>query len=300
MVDVPQNFSMTPEQIMQMQQQSENPLQKYLRQPAIYLKLPSGGKYWPAGTLDMPVNGELPILPMSTKDEIVLNTPDALMNGQGVVDVIQSCVPNVKNAWTMPIMDVDAVLIAIRIASYGEKMEYRSTCTACQNQDEYEIDLREFLDLNIDASAYAQPFEYKGMQISLRPINYYTINLQNLDQFEQQRMITMLSNDTLSEEEKQARYYEIFKNMTRYTIKNISGSIEKIVTPDGQTVTDEQHIEEFLENSERQLFATMREKMEEVNKGIPEKAVTSTCSECNEQYKSPFTFDQANFFAFAS
>jgi len=138
------------------------------------------------------------------------------------------------------------------------------------------------------------------MQISLKPINYYTVNIQNLDQFEQQRMITMMSNDALSEEEKQARYYEIFKNMTRYTIKNISGSIEKIVTPDGQTVTDEQHIEEFLENSERQLFATMREKMDEVNKGIPEKAVTSTCSECNHMYKSPFTFDQANFFEFAS
>ena len=300
MVDVPQNFSMTPEQIMQMQQKPENPLTKYLRQPAIYLKLPSEGKYWEQGSLDMPLNGELPVLPMSTKDEIVLNTPDALMNGQGVVDVIESCVPNIKNAWKMPLTDVDSVLIAIRVASYGESMEYNSTCPSCSNSDSYEIDLRQFLDMGADISGYLVPFDYKGMQVHLKPIDYSVINIQNLDQFEQQRMVVTLNNDTLSEEDKQARYYEIFRNMTRYTIKNVSGSIDRIVTPDGQTVTNTEHIEDFLENSERQFFSTMRTKMEEVNKGIPPKHVTNTCSECQHQYESPFTFDQANFFAFAS
>jgi hypothetical protein len=115
MADVPETFSMNME---------PNPLNQYLRQPAIHLKLPSGGEYWPMGTLEMPITGEVPILPMSTRDEIVLNTPDALMNGQGVVDVIHSCVPNIKNAWAMPAMDLDAVLIAIRIATYSEKMSY--------------------------------------------------------------------------------------------------------------------------------------------------------------------------------
>ena len=300
MVDVPENFSMTPEQIMQMQQKPENPLAKYLRQPAIYLKLPSEGKYWEQGSLEMPLNGELPVLPMSTRDEIVLNTPDALMNGQGVVDVIESCIPNIKNAWKMPLTDVDSVLIAIRVASYGESMEYNSVCPSCNNSDTYEIDLRQFLDMGADISGYLVPFEYKGMQVHLKPIDYSVINIQNLDQFEQQRMVVTLNNDNLSEEEKQVRYYEIFRNMTRYTIKNVSGSIDRIVTPDGQTVTNTDHIEDFLENSERQFFSTMRSKMDEVNKGIPPKNVTNTCSECQHQYESPFTFDQANFFAFAS
>jgi len=301
MVDVPENFSMSPEMMAQFQQQThENPLQKYLRQPAIYVSLPSKGQYWTHGSIDMPVNGELPVLPMSTRDEIVLNTPDALMNGQGVVDVIHSCMPNIKNAWEMPLTDVDTVLIAIRVASYGETMEYRSVCPECNTEDSYEIDLRQFLDLGVDITGYQTPFEYKGMQIHLKPINYSVINIQNLDQFEQQRMVLTLNNDALSEEEKQARYHEIFRNMTRYTIKNISGSISKIVTPDGIEVSNAEHIEEFLENSERQLFATMRAKMEEVNKGIPDKSVHNTCSDCSHEYTSPFTFDQANFFAFAS
>ena len=179
-------------------------------------------------------------------------------------------------------------------------MSYTSKCPKCSNSDEYEIDLRQFLDIGVDISGYLKPFEYKGMQIHLKPIDYSVINIQNLDQFEQQRMVVTLNNEGISEEEKQARYYEIFRNMTRYTIKNISGSIDRIVTPDGQTVTNIEHIEDFLENSERQFFSTMRSKMDDVNKGIPPKSVKNTCSECQHEYESPFTFDQANFFAFAS
>ena len=291
MADVPETFSMNME---------PNPLNQYLRQPAIHLKFPSGGEYWPMGTLEMPITGEVPILPMSTRDEIVLNTPDALMNGQGVVDVIHSCVPNIKNAWAMPAMDLDAVLIAIRIATYSEKMSYSSGCPKCGNKDEYEMDLRQFLDLVVDINIYKTPVEFKGMQIYIKPVDFRTINLQNLDQFEQTRMVTVINDSTISEEDKQTRYYEIFRNMTRYTIGNIVGSIAYIVTPDGQRVDNTQHISEFVENAESMLFKTLQTGLENINEKIPKKNVMNTCSECSHQYEVPFTFDQANFFAYAS
>lgn len=299
MVDVPGSFSMTPEQLQAMQQQ-ENPLRAFMRQPSIYIKLPSGGNWYTVGSLQMPVNGELPILPMSTRDEIMLNTPDALMNGQAVVDVIQSCCPNIKTAWAVPAVDVDTILIAIRIASYGEKMEYTSTCSECQNQDTYEIDLRQFLDMPVNLQGYKQPIEYKGMQIHLKPLDYQVLNQQSLESFEQQRMVTVINDSTLSEEEKQARFNSIFKILTDYTVKNITGSIRAIVTPDGKEVIDEKMIYDFVEQSERQLFQSIRKRIQEIADGFPEKQVNTTCSECNHQYISPFTFDQANFFAYAS
>lgn len=279
-----------------------NPLAQYLRTVEIHLKLPSGGEWWEQGSIDMPISGELPILPMSTRDEITLNTPDALMNGQGVVDVIHSCVPCIKNAWFTPAMDVDAILIAIRIASYGEKMEYTSTCPKedCANTDTFEIDLRQFLDMNIDLSLFKTPIEYKGMQIHLRPITFQTINLQNLDQYEQARMVSVINDSSLSEEQKQTRYYEIFKNMTRYTIGNIAGSISHVVTPDGVTVNNHIHIAEFVENAERKLFKALQEKLTQINEAMPQKRVNNTCSECGNEFEVPFTFDQSNFFEFAS
>lgn len=299
MVDVPENFSMNPEQVAQMQNQT-NPLHKYLRQPQIYVKLPSNGKYWIPGTLEMPISGELPVMPMSTRDEIMLNTPDALLNGEAVVSIIQSCIPNIRNAWALPSVDLDTVLIAIRIASYGETMEYVSSCPECENSDNYEIDLRQFLDMPVDLSGYENAFEYKGITVSLKPLDYNSLNQQNLEQFEQQRLITMVNDTTIDEATKQRRFQEIFNILTEYTIKNVTGSIEKLTTPEGITVVDPNHIQDFVENSERILYKTIRDKLLEVKGQFPEKSVTTTCDSCQHQYTTPFTFDQANFFEFAS
>ena len=110
-----------------------NPLTKHFRQPALYLKLPSNGAYWPDNSLDLSAAGELAIFPMTTRDEITLRTPDALLNGQGVVDVIKSCCPGIKDPWLMPSVDVDAVLVAVRVASYGDDMEVNSKCVHCND-----------------------------------------------------------------------------------------------------------------------------------------------------------------------
>ena len=96
---------------------TNNPLRQYFRQPAIYIKLPSQGKYYPPGTLNSSVTGEYPVYPMTAIDEITYRTPDAMFNGQATVNVIQSCVPDIKDAWQMQAIDMDTVLVAIRIAS---------------------------------------------------------------------------------------------------------------------------------------------------------------------------------------
>ena len=98
-------------------QSGPNPLQKYFRQPKIYLSLPSKGHWYPEGAIEMTENGELPVYAMTAKDELAFKTPDALLNGQSVVDVVKSCLPNIKDPWLMPSIDVDAILIAIRIAT---------------------------------------------------------------------------------------------------------------------------------------------------------------------------------------
>ena len=127
--------------------QTSNPLRQFFRQPAVYIKLPSDGQFWPEKSISMTENRELPVLPMTAIDEITYRTPDALFNGQAVISVIQSCIPAIKNAWDMPGMDTNAVLVAIRIASYGHGMGISSTCPACKTEQEYEIDLRSVLDL---------------------------------------------------------------------------------------------------------------------------------------------------------
>ena len=107
---------------------SNNPLRQFFRRPAVYLKLPSRGQYWAPGSLDLPENGELPVYPMTAIDEISYRTPDALFNGQAVINVVQSCVPSILDAGKIPNMDLNALMVAIRIASYGHSLDVASTC----------------------------------------------------------------------------------------------------------------------------------------------------------------------------
>ena len=81
--------------------ENTNPLGKYYRQPQIYIKLPSGGRYYPKEVYTPTETGEIPILPMTAKDEMAFKTPDAMINGQSTVDVIKSCVPNLLDPWKM-------------------------------------------------------------------------------------------------------------------------------------------------------------------------------------------------------
>ena len=149
---------------------SENPLANYFRQPSIYISLPSKGKFYPKGTLDMPKNDELPVYPMTATDEITYKTPDALFNGSAIIKVIESCVPNIKDAWEIPISDIDLILTAIRIASYGHTLDIETTCPECKEEASYGFDLRAVID-NIKSPDYDKPLTIGDLEVYLKPLN---------------------------------------------------------------------------------------------------------------------------------
>ena len=144
-----------------------NPLQKYFRQPKIYVRLPSNGEFYPDGSLDKTENGEYPVYPMTTRDEIMIKTPDALLNGESTVEVIQSCIPNIKNAWDIPIIDMDAILIGIRIATYGESMELSIKTPVTAEEKDYQVDLRTMLD-SLYESEYDNSVILNEMQVKIK------------------------------------------------------------------------------------------------------------------------------------
>jgi len=114
-----------------------NPLKQYFRRPAIYLKLPSGGKLYALGVVNIPESGELAVYPMTAIDEISSKTPDALYNGTAMADIIKSCIPDIKDPWSINSIDLDAILIAIRAAAGGDDMSISSECPSCKEVAEY-------------------------------------------------------------------------------------------------------------------------------------------------------------------
>ena len=276
-----------------------NPLAKHFRQPAIYLKLPSNGAFWPDGTLVLPAISELPVYPMTTKDEIMLRTPDALLNGSGVVDVIQSCIPNITDAWNMPSVDVDACLIAIRIASYGNDMNVTVACPKCQHTEDHTIDLVQSLG-QLSMPDYTGLVIDGDLSIKLKPQNYFAVNRANNITYEEQRILGVLNNVDLSIEDKDRNIKEITNKLIDLNTDNLAASTEYIALTDGTKVTDVGHIKEYYANTGSSIIKKINTKLLELAESAGLKPYKNTCEKCGTEFNTEVTFDYANFFGTGS
>lgn len=278
---------------------ANNPLFKHFRQPAIYLKLPSQGQFYPEGALDMPSTGQVPIYPMTVKDELTLKTPDALMNGQGMAEVISSCCPNIKDVWKTPVVDVDPLFIAIRIASYGNDMDIKSDCPSCKEENEHTIDLRNILD-NVVVTDYSRPSFINGLKFKFKPQTYKNINDVSLINYEEQRLIdSVIKNESMADEVKAAKFAESFNRLKKLNIDTIVVCIESITITEGEEetiVTEAKNIAEFLENCSREVYNEIKERVNALINENKTKPMKVACTACGHEYDNSLEFNQSNFF----
>ena len=281
--------------------ENTNPLNKYFRQPAIYVSLPSGTNY-PPHVVTATQTGELGVMPMTAKDEIRFKTPDALMNGQGVVDVIQSCVPDIKDAWQIKSYDLDTILIAIRIATYGETMEINFNVPGANENVSHTINLPALLE-QIKAQQIDTEFTLKdGLKIKVRPLTYKDMTATSLQTFQQQKMYGAIQDSQLSDEEKATRFNDAFAKLTELNSSILLKNLASVVMTDGTEVSDPAQIREFVDNANAALIKEIEERVmalrsqgavrplklkateDQIKKGAP------------ATYDVPVTFDTANFF----
>lgn len=276
---------------------STNPLAKHFRQPAIYLKLPSGGKWWPKEALDLPPTGEIAILPMSARDELTLKTPDALLNGQATVNVFESCCPEIKNAWAMPAVDIDAVLIAIRQASYGTAMEFFSLCPHCGTRNEHVVDIS-VLGAQITCPDYDKTLTVDNLTFYFRPQTYEQFNKTGIESYDQQRVIEVVGDTTLDEKDKLDKFAELFSKLLEKSIELVSSSVSAIKMSDGTVVDNREQIIEYFMNCPKKVSDQIEAHLKSLGEHNPLKNVDVKCDneECLKEYKTPLIFEQSTFF----
>jgi hypothetical protein len=279
-----------------------NPLSMFMRQPKIYIRLPSNGEYWPEGSLEMTETGEFPVYSMTAKDELMLKVPDALMNGQAVVDVIQHCIPNIKNAWGCPSLDLDMILIAIRLATYGEMM---STPVKFSEdfEMEYQIDLRVLMDRLMQQIKWDPVVSVTNeLTVFVRPLNYKHISQAAIKTFETQKIMQVVNDDKMPEEQKIKLFKESFKNLSDATLGTISDSIFRIDSVAGSTDNPE-FIAEFVNGIDKEMFNVIQKHLEALRDENTIKPmsvdVTPEMKErgvVGDKVEIPITFDPSTFF----
>lgn len=272
---------------------SQNPLQNYFRQPKIYLKLPTLGKFCDASIITGDVE-KLPIYGMTGMDQIIVKTPDALLNGESTVKVIQSCCPNIVDAWELSNLDVDSLLVAIRIATYGGSMGITSTCKTCSTENSYDLDTSSFLQ-HYNNCKFDTSVIIDDLVIVLKPLTYKQATALGLENFTLQKQLRKIY-EMEDNNERQALLTKLYEEFGVLQSKVILSSIDHIKTPD-TTVSEYGFIKEWLDNCDQGIIKQIRKVMDGNLERWKIPPTTIRCTNCGSDEPVEVDLDASSFFA---
>lgn len=273
----------------------DSPLKKYRRQPKIYIELPSKGKFSAPNTLANDTWSDLAVFSMTASDEIGFKTPDSLINGEATASSIKSCIPSILNPWALPTIDIDVLLIAIRMASYGTGMNVTSKCPYCKHENAYTIELQQYLD-HYNKLTYENSFVKDNFRFFIRPLNYKEWTDFQKRSVAIQRAMTLKADKIIDENEKNKFIDNCITSIQDITAEMILTAVDGIEV-DGTLEKNKKEIVDFLKENDLIYFKAIKEHLEKVGEvwALPPRDVS--CEKCNKEHKIRLSLDQADFFA---
>lgn len=276
-----------------------NPLAQYMRKAVIYVSLPSNGNFTKPEDIELSASGEVGVAAMTTADELLLKTPDALLNGDAIVKIVQSCVPAIKNVHDLPTPDIDALLIAIRAASYGDDMDFTANCPKCDTPKTFAISLSE----SLARIEHLEP-EYivelsNNMKVSVKPHTYKSNIKQGLMTYNESQLMNVIINEDLDTPENAQQYQESINKMAELLVELTADSILAIWDPEGNFIdANKEQILEWVKNIPRKDAELIQAKIAEINLIGVYRKVALKCDneECGHEWEADVTFDASNFF----
>lgn len=274
-----------------------NPLQRYFRAPALNVTLPSKGLFFTPGSVTFNEDGTLPVYPMRAADEYLLKTPDALLSGLAVEKLIESCIPAISRPKEVSTCDLDAILLAIRAATYGEKMDVDAVCPKCGEENSFECDLPGVLaTMTYDDEETCVRLD-ETLIAYVRPYNFANATRVSMATFEETRKVQALEQDeAASEEAKKAQLATSMDRITSLTSSLIANCVIKVVTPEGE-VTNPVFIKEFMGEITKAWHGKIEKRIDRFNTIGIDKTVEAHCGKCGHDWKTHIEFDPATFFA---
>ena len=267
------------------------------RQPKIYIDLPSQGIFYDENIIQDKQFTEIPVFGMNTMDEIKLKTPDALFSGQSTVDVIRSCIPVIKDPWQLVGYDIDFILIAIRISTYGELMAVTSTCPQCGSSLDSDLNLNSMLsDLSDKNIFYSVPFD--DLRLDLKPLNYKKQTEFSKKQYILERQLLHINDSDKNEDEKNQLKQEVYTDISKLTAEMVINYIFNIKNDKNEREFDFKAIKDFIVNNDAVIFQDLQLQVKKMNTDwqLPDIEINCNNQTCQKSYKTSINMDYSNFF----
>ena len=234
---------------------------------------------------------------MTTVDELNMNMPDALLNGESLINVIKSCIPGIKNPRKMPSSDIDAILLGIRSVTYGDEMPYTVNCPECNEETtfgmslQYTLSTMTFLDPDYSVTLS------NNLTVHVKPHTLESNIKKALLSFNEGVALKTLIEDDLTEEDKIKKYKESFAKIVQLTIELAADSIVIIKNSEGDVIdsTYENKLE-WIKNISRKDAEIILNKIEEINNIGINKKKDVECPKCNHKWETMINTDPTHFF----
>ncbi|USE39527.1 hypothetical protein [Endozoicomonas sp. SCSIO W0465] len=260
--------------------------------------LPSGGIWYTDVDVEFKtIEPLVSVRALTARDELTLSNPTKLLNGTGVSEVIESCCPNVKNAWVLSAADAEAILLAIRLASRQKDYNLNVQCPECGQDGLHTRDIQNLVDrilpLTIeDKEKYKIPLS-SGVVLQLKPNTLKSLAYG----FKKKMALTSLAANeevlnSLPPEEVMKNIKNIGNELCQMELEIMFDSIENIELPDERLtkVYDAKEIKSFLmqlPSSDTKAINKALEPLAEL--GIP-KVLELACHKCSYEWDQKANF----------
>jgi len=275
-----------------------NPLANYYRKPPTYVSLPSKGKFYKTPP-KLSIDGELAVYPLNAKHEMLMKNPDSLLNGDALFKVLAHVAPDIPDASEIPMCDLEAIFVAMRITSYGKQMDMDGTCPHCGTATKVGIELPPLLTrIKHLEDSYSIEME-SGLVIHLEPRRLTSSIAESLMGLEQERMILAIADDNKTVEERAAIYANSMAYLTQKAVDTLAGYIAKVVTPDNNVITDQASISEWADNISIGDYKIISKAVRDIDLAGLDSTVKIKCNneKCNKEFEQQLAFDPSRFFA---
>ena len=272
-------------------------LQNYQRQPKLFIDLPSKGTFYDETVIDGGQYMQIPVFGMNAMDEIMFKTPDALFTGEATCQVIKSCIPTILNPWKLVGFDIDYILIAIRIATYGDDMPVTTECPKCAASNESLLSLTKMLGSYNDYKT-ENSFSIDDLTFHLKPLTYKQMSDFAQENYQYERTLYQIANNKdLTDEQKSTHSKEIYNKTSDLNLRTAITYI-KSVSNSTEAETDLASITEFVTNNDAKFYTALKEKIFELANQWQVPPVDVSCGEeeCSETYTSKIDLDYSSFF----
>jgi len=312
---------------------SNNPLIQDLIEndafPSVSVALPTGGRWYPENVISAEADPlDLPVGVLGILAEQNYRDPWLLLSGEAIPRMMKGICPDVLLASELCELDLEAILLASRLVSYGPKLELKHVCQnlvprepeegeavedgeelngRCGHENTLVLDINEhILRYEVIQDDLAEElFTYRlkrvPQKVNLRPPSYKRVIEQMKESLARNKKIDSMGDMKLDEmvvnEEAIKNYSRIIDMASDTALDNLEASIHSVERSDGKAVDGQEYIREWLLNLPTDEAEGLTEKINEISEWIVSFSdIKYNCEECNGEQTFRLELDANRLF----